>query len=546
MRKHFSSLRSQVTLLRTGTELAVEILATVFYSSAQRMSEKKAATFVHSMLVQLGDSLDRIGNEMSYLGNALHSNEVLQQYYHAPTAIQRMQYGKSFIDFTSSLLNHSTTVSHIVIVNNDQSILSPTERNIIALDTLDSKYHLIKSDNLSSGFYGPAFDTFTNRNFFAYVQPVYNTRQGARFRQKLGTCVIFARLDLLQSTLRSALPTPGAALMLIEQDEQIILCCDADGNTLSLLPESFCSDMADGLQHSLTLNKTTYLTDSLLLSSMGWRLVSLVPEDEIAADLMPLLWLGMLICVVFAICIGVWNLHIQRSIMAPVKQLTAFIENDLDDKLQNRIHISTSSEMELFCQEINTLLDKVSEMTAERLQDQTRLYELNLAKKRAELSALQSQINPHFLYNTLDCIRGYGYMLNSSEIVSITNALSSIMRYCIIGQKGQKARSGYSRRPGFEGGQMPLQRRVPKRGFNNIFATEYAIVNVSDLNDRFEDGATVNAESLVASGLLKKTLDGVKVLGKGEITKALTVQVTAISESAKSKIEAAGGKVEVL
>lgn len=154
MRKHFSSLRSQVTLLTTGTVLAVVILATVFYSSAQRMSEKKAATFVHSMLVQLGDSLDRIGNEMSYLGNALHSNEVLQQYYHAPTAIQRMQYGKSFIDFTSSLLNHSTTVSHIVIVNNDQSILSPTERNIIALDTLDSKYHLFKSDNLSSGFTG--------------------------------------------------------------------------------------------------------------------------------------------------------------------------------------------------------------------------------------------------------------------------------------------------------------------------------------------------------------------------------------------------------
>ena len=466
MRKHFSSLRSQMLLLTTGTVLAVVILATVFYSSAQRMSEKKAATFVHSMLVQLGDSLDRIGNEMSYLGNALHSNEVLQQYYHAPTAIQRMQYGKSFIDFTSSLLNHSTTVSHIVIVNNDQSILSPTERNIIALDTLDSKYHLFESDNLSSGFYGPAFDTFTNINFFAYVQPVYNTRQGARFRQKLGTCVIFARLDLLQSTLRSALPTPGAALMLIEQDEQIILCCDADGNTLSLLPESFCSDMADGLQHSLTLNKTTYLTDSLLLSSMGWRLVSLVPEDEIAADLMPLLWLGMLICVVFAICIGVWNLHIQRSIMAPVKQLTAFIENDLDDKLQNRIHISTSSEMELFCQEINTLLDKVSEMTAERLQDQTRLYELNLAKKRAELSALQSQINPHFLYNTLDCIRGYGYMLNSSEIVSITNALSSIMRYCIKGADIVALD---------ENAAQQLHPAVEQRNFSQLFLGEDAV-----------------------------------------------------------------------
>ena len=93
---------------------------------------------------------------------------------------------------------------------------------------------------------------------------------------------------------------------------------------------------------------------------------------------------------------------------------------------------------------------------------------------------------------------------------------------------------------------MPLQRRIPKRGFNNIFATEYAIVNVSALNDRFEDGATVDAESLVACGLVKKTLDGIKVLGKGEITKALTVKVNAVSESAKAKIEAAGGKVEVL
>ena len=114
------------------------------------------------------------------------------------------------------------------------------------------------------------------------------------------------------------------------------------------------------------------------------------------------------------------------------------------------------------------------------------------------------------------------------------------------GQKGAKSRSGYSRQAGFEGGQMPLQRRVPKRGFNNIFRTEYAIVNLSDLDARFEDGATVDAESLISVGLIKKTLDGVKVLGKGEITKALTVKVTAVSESAKAKIEAAGGKVEVV
>lgn len=114
------------------------------------------------------------------------------------------------------------------------------------------------------------------------------------------------------------------------------------------------------------------------------------------------------------------------------------------------------------------------------------------------------------------------------------------------GHKGAKARSGYSRSPGFEGGQMPLQRRVPKRGFNNIFRTEYAVVNLASLEERFEAGATVDAESLKACGLIKKELDGIKVLAYGELTKALNVKVNAVSEAAKSKIEAAGGTVEVL
>lgn len=112
------------------------------------------------------------------------------------------------------------------------------------------------------------------------------------------------------------------------------------------------------------------------------------------------------------------------------------------------------------------------------------------------------------------------------------------------GHKGQNARSGGGVRPGFEGGQMPLQRRVPKRGFNNIFATKYAIINVSDLN-RFEDGAVIDAASLKEAGILKKTYDGLKVLGNGEVEKKLTVVAAKFSATAKEKIEKAGGKVEV-
>ena len=106
-----------------------------------------------------------------------------------------------------------------------------------------------------------------------------------------------------------------------------------------------------------------------------------------------------------------------------------------------------------------------------------------------------------------------------------------------FGHKGQKA--------GFEGGQMPLQRRLPKRGFNNIFATKYVTIKVSDL-EKFEAGATVDTEALLKAGIISKTLDGVKVLGNGELTKALNVKVAAYTASAKEKIEKAGGKAEVM
>ena len=113
------------------------------------------------------------------------------------------------------------------------------------------------------------------------------------------------------------------------------------------------------------------------------------------------------------------------------------------------------------------------------------------------------------------------------------------------GHKGQKARSGYSMRPDFEGGQMPYKMRVPKRGFNNIFAKTIVSINVGSLNV-FEDGDVVNVEALLAKGILSKCEYGFKVLGNGKVTKKVTVQASAFSASAKEAIEAAGGKAEVM
>jgi large subunit ribosomal protein L15 len=111
------------------------------------------------------------------------------------------------------------------------------------------------------------------------------------------------------------------------------------------------------------------------------------------------------------------------------------------------------------------------------------------------------------------------------------------------GEKGQKSRSGFSRQPGFEGGQMPLHRRLPKRGFTNIFKKEYAVVNLADL-EKFEAGATIDEAAMRKAGLVKGQVDGVKVLGNGKLSKKLTVSATKFSETARKAIEGAGGTVQ--
>ncbi len=128
------------------------------------------------------------------------------------------------------------------------------------------------------------------------------------------------------------------------------------------------------------------------------------------------------------------------------------------------------------------------------------------------------------------------------EWAEVSEAVQVKLREKVIKDKTQ---SGGGVRPGFEGGQMPLYRRLPKRGFKNIFAKQYVAVNVEELN-KLEDGAEVTAETLKANGIISKTLDGVKILGRGELNKKLTVKVAKMSASAKEKIEKAGGKAEVM
>lgn len=454
-RRVFSSIRAQVWLIIFSMVLVVLVLWTAFYRTSSGLIEQKTAAFVRTLLLQSAENIKRTADEMVYVANTLVENETIQQFLLTTDPLVKLGYGRTLSDFTLGLLQHSNYVAHVNIVDLNDSIISSSQQNVTAIDYLDETYRAFDEDVYLTGFIGQVHNSYDGFQYVTYVRPIYHTLAGAKLKTKIGTCVVFCNVSNLNRFLTQSAATDNATFMLLDESRRVIAVSAGGAQITAALVESL--DQIDAQQTAgtaqagtdqsgtaqsgtaqagtvtLSLGGRACIVDQHEIADMGWRLISAVPAAEITNDLDPLVLLGTLTCGLFALLAVLWGFQIRRGITSPLISLTNFIHEGIDESLTQRVPITGNNEIGMLCEQFNTLLDRIADMTGVILGNQANMYELNLAKKRAELSALQSQINPHFLYNTLDCIKGYGYLLESQEIVQIANALSAIMRYCIKG-----------------------------------------------------------------------------------------------------------------
>ena len=421
-----SSIRAQVTLIIAVSIALTLAMGAVFFSMSLRSLHRDRESVIERLMLQASDSISQQLDQMRYIANSMANNGTVRAYLSDTQPSAKREHGATLSEFAGDLLQYSPIISYILLVSPDCQIFSPTQHNVAAVDALDNEYHIFDRQNLASGLIAPVSNAVDMVPYCVYYTPVYST-SGPERQQKIGTCLVFMPLGTINRILSAASSKEGGALMLVNERGEVFCRGEDNGLTRALARSDLSaldSVSADGRRWQLT---------RLSLPGSGWTIVSVDDASVFAQSLSPLMWQGLFSCLLFVLIAIVWNLHVRYNLTRPLTRLAQYAQSQPKEGLRLRLPEGGTNEIGVLYRHVNQLLDSVASSAEALMENQKQIYELEIARNKAELNALQSQINPHFLYNTLDCIKGYGYMLGSAEVVTITNALASIMRYCIKG-----------------------------------------------------------------------------------------------------------------
>lgn len=294
-----------------------------------------------------------------------------------------------------------------------------TKHGIVNMDK--PKYLTMIEDNVTRG---------TDR-FLCYVVPIYNMNPRSITGKKLGICVVLCDVKYVNSMIQNTLLTPASSFFIIDDSHRIVTSNrqkNTQEDVIALLEEI---PLLDDVQTKIQYRGSMHMINIKKNPVLGWKTISIIPVEELNADLEPIRISGILIGLFTAVLLLITGVIFSRSITGPIEELIRNINHIGEKNIKQRIRMKETNEIGTISKYINRMLDKVETLASNIFRMQMQLYEAELQKKEAEVSALQSQINPHFLYNTLECIRSIGMVNGINEIVEISGAMARIFRYSI-------------------------------------------------------------------------------------------------------------------
>ena len=428
--KRFNSIKSRFILMLVSV-FALCLAATLgYYFFVRNLIHDKEEVYVRNSISQVVNNIQTSAEDTVRLAKIASTSGATQDFLAASRPLERIVTSKKVFCSNFSITPERQE-SAILIMDDNGAILAPAPFLSIT-DTLESEY-LDTLSAKSSGFTGLMRNTYDGISYFAYYQPILDVKYTVKPQRMIGSCIVLNPVYSLQACINRVETTPNSLFYILDSDLDVIVAnkSSLDSSSDDLLHTLRAGNLQNGSVRQL--NGSDHMIFFQEVPDTGWLVVGAIPLNEINSDLTGLLVTGVIVLVLLGLLFCLWGIVIFRSVALPVLEISRFIQGDAYSKFHKRLSLKNENEVGVLAGQINQMLDKISDMTHTILLNQSNMYELDLAKKRAELSALQSQINPHFLYNTLDCIKGYGYLLGSGEIVQIVDSLSQIMRYCIKG-----------------------------------------------------------------------------------------------------------------
>jgi two-component system sensor histidine kinase YesM len=426
-------LKKQLLLLIVISIAFMLVIEVYYYVSLSNVIKDRAKVYADNLLNQLVEQMETSNSDVKNSTDLLSFNRYVQLFMASDQAGEKLEYSKILEGITPYFVSSNDQISNIILVDKQGVKTGDHLYPLTLLDHIEKNYDLYSQSSNLDTFTDIVEDPFTGHYYYGYVKTVYWSQENTNPFDKIGTCIVQISTDTLDSFLQRLNLTKSTKFLILDDSNRIVSSNDPSYATGSVASDEVVNGIRASDSESNNFNDTDVMFQTKSISETGWKVVSMIPVSEISDELRPVQATGVFLVVLFLALSIMLGILFNRNITRPIFTLIRFLNRvELNNPAQRLYRVERNEIGELYGH-INKMLDEMHSMTKQVMDSQTSLYEMKLAKKQAELSALISQINPHFLYNTLDSLKGIGYYYKSNEIVVITECLANILRYSIKG-----------------------------------------------------------------------------------------------------------------
>ncbi|OPH56962.1 histidine kinase [Paenibacillus ferrarius] len=432
-------LKHQILLIFLFSVFIFTIMEVYSYYSFYNLTQKRAVNYGNTIIEQTRQKIDSVFNDIKVSTNIAVDNKWVQEFTIADDDYKRgFEIGTYVIDLIEYMRLFNSYLNGIVITDNEGrrvSSLATTNGDI----TFSNQYiHFInsfknESETVVKGeFTNLLKDEKTGNDYFFYIAPIIEAIGGVQFSKKTGYCSVMVNMDKIQDLVENTELTPNSALYILNSRNEVIA-----SNHAKLHSNLFKEILSIDNQSLMNGVKTKINGEDVIVQAKGlrqadeWRIVSMIPVHELTTDMKAIKNISIIAGIGIIISMMILGYFFLNNLTRPVMGLVSDMKKIGNRDRSFRVKVRSTNEVGVLAYDINRMIDNMEEMTSHVISTQARLYEAELSKKQAEFSALQSQINPHFLYNTLNCISSIGLEYGSKEIAQITSSMSKIFRYSI-------------------------------------------------------------------------------------------------------------------
>ncbi len=435
LRKQLVILYMACIIIVLATQLFYNI--SIFAKNTSDSTEK-----CYSTLMQTNSMIDQVLDRINSIGESVVSNQFTQEFlYLNNSKSDNFKRRRDLIQIihnnNKNIIDANNMLIDLVLIDRNDTIYSSTTQFSYGTYKLLQKYYDI--EQIDKGCYTSSLNlNFYANKSFAYIIPIYYTTGNFNLvTEKLGTCIVWVKNTPLLETVNATAASKGATVSVT----------DGKGNILALNSSYAADEIKDEIEHMIA-NYSDFKEDNVQTKyfrgrksfvlinkqeNTGWNSINIVPTKEVYEETFDTLYLGIGVSIISIFIISVFCFYMANNITRPLKQITSALDKIGKENRKYRIVVSEKNEFGIISDSINDMLDNMSHLDRRIFDMQSQLYEKELKQKEAEMLTLQSQINPHFLYNTLECIRSISVVHNIKEIQIITTSMAKIFRYSIKG-----------------------------------------------------------------------------------------------------------------